>query len=165
MIRKTEISKNIAEKKIIVKREFDGDIGLVWRAWTEPEILDQWWAPRPWKAETKFMDFKTGGYWLYSMVGPEGEKHWSRADFIAMEKEKFYEGLDYFSDENGVMNKELPVTKWLNCFSSTETGTLVEVNMTFESEEQLQKIVEMGFEQGFSMAHGNLDEWLASSKG
>jgi uncharacterized protein YndB with AHSA1/START domain len=66
-----------------VKREFNASLANVWSAWTEAEILDQWWAPAPWKARTKSMEFKEGGRRLYAMVGPQGEEHWAIADFDA----------------------------------------------------------------------------------
>ncbi|MHB1279027.1 MAG: SRPBCC family protein, partial [Bacteroidia bacterium] len=68
-------------KKIRVERSFNAPLDLVWAAWTEPEILDQWWAPKPWRAETKSMDFRVGGRWLYCMAGPEGERHWCLFDY------------------------------------------------------------------------------------
>ena len=46
---------------VLVNREFDADLSLVWDAFTKQEILDQWWAPEPWKAKTKFMNFEVGG--------------------------------------------------------------------------------------------------------
>lgn len=48
-------------KQINVTRDFDAPRDLVWSAWTEHEILDQWWAPKPWKSETKHFDFSEGG--------------------------------------------------------------------------------------------------------
>ena len=47
-------------KTITVKREFEAELPLVWDAYTQSEILDQWWAPRPWKARTKTMGFQEG---------------------------------------------------------------------------------------------------------
>ena len=67
--KQTTISKDAANKKLIVVREFDAPLEEVWKAWTEKDLLDQWWAPKPWKAKTKTMDFREGGIWLYSMVG------------------------------------------------------------------------------------------------
>ena len=66
---------NKENNTITVKREFAADRSLVWDAYTKPEILDQWWAPRPWKARTKTMDFRNGGHWHYAMVGREGEEN------------------------------------------------------------------------------------------
>ena len=51
---------------------------------------------------------------------------------------------------------------WQVAFSPTAGGTRVQVVITFRSEEDMQKIVEMGFEEGFTAAHGNLDELLAA---
>jgi uncharacterized protein YndB with AHSA1/START domain len=56
---------------ITVKREFAANRQLVWSAYTESELLDQWFAPKPWKARTKTMDFREGGHWLYAMVSPK----------------------------------------------------------------------------------------------
>lgn len=70
--KQTTIAKDAANKKLIVVREFDAPLAEVWKAWTDSSILDQWWAPKPWKAKTKTMDFREGGTWLYSMVGPDG---------------------------------------------------------------------------------------------
>ena len=46
-------------------------------AYTKPELLDQWWAPKPWMSRTKAMDFKVGGRRFYAMVSPEGVERWS----------------------------------------------------------------------------------------
>jgi uncharacterized protein YndB with AHSA1/START domain len=59
---------------ILVTREFNLKLNLVWSAFTEPAILDQWWAPKPYRTETKSMAFSVGGTWLYAMVAPTGEK-------------------------------------------------------------------------------------------
>ncbi|WP_257867923.1 SRPBCC domain-containing protein [Flavobacterium sp. J372] len=69
-----DFNVNKENKTIIITREFAAGVALVWKAWTTPELLDQWWGPQPWRAETKSMDFTEGGYWLYAMVGPRGPK-------------------------------------------------------------------------------------------
>lgn len=74
--KKTQVIKDLKEKSILVSREFNAPVETVWRAYTESELLDQWWGPAPWRAETKFMNFSVGGYWLYAMVSPENQKHW-----------------------------------------------------------------------------------------
>lgn len=72
-----DFTVNKENNTIHIRREFDAGPELVWQAWTTAELLDQWWGPEPWKAETRTMDFREGGTWLYAMVGPEGERHWS----------------------------------------------------------------------------------------
>ena len=58
-------------KKVFINREFAADLSLVWDAYTKQEILDQWWAPKPWASKTKFMNFEVGGRRFYAMVSPE----------------------------------------------------------------------------------------------
>jgi uncharacterized protein YndB with AHSA1/START domain len=48
-------------KRITVEKEFAAPKSEVWAAWTQSNLLDKWWAPKPWKSETKNMDFKEGG--------------------------------------------------------------------------------------------------------
>lgn len=159
--KETIISKDLENRKLLVVREFDAPLDQVWKAWTESDLLDQWWAPKPWKANTKTMDFREGGSWLYYMEGPDGTKSYSRADFKTIDTQRSFSGDDYFCDENGNQTKDLPGMHWKNTFSQTETGTKVEVGITFASAADLEKIVEMGFKEGFTAAHTNLDELLS----
>lgn len=157
---KTQVTKDLANKSILISREFNASLKTVWRAFTEKEILDQWWAPKPWKAETKFMDFIVGGYWMYAMVGPDNTKHWARANFLAISPLVSFEIEDAFCDEEGNVNTALPLSTWLNTFIETKTGTRVEAKLIFATEEDLLKLVEMGFEEGFSMGLNQLEELL-----
>jgi uncharacterized protein YndB with AHSA1/START domain len=143
---------------------FDASPDKVWDAWTKREILDKWWAPKPWKAETKNMDFKDGGRWLYAMVGPNNERHWARADFSNIQAGKSFEVQDAFTDENGTVDKNMPGMHWKNSFEPSGSGTKVTMEITADKEEDLKKILEMGFEEGISMGMTNLDELLAEQK-
>jgi uncharacterized protein YndB with AHSA1/START domain len=157
---KTEVIKNFKEKTIIVSREFDAPIEKVWQAYTDSSLLDQWWGPSPWRAETKRMNFKPGGYWLYAMVGPGGERHWARMNYIAIDHLKGYDIEDVFCDEDGNLNTDLPVSRGRMSFVKTVNGTRVDFKMIYASETDVQKIVEMGFEQGITVCLDQLEELL-----
>lgn len=161
---KTEILKDLKEKSILVSREFAAPVELVWRAFTESEILDQWWGPAPWRAETKSMDFSVGGHWLYAMVSPENEKHWGRMDYLSIEKHKNFHMNDAFCDEDGKVNPEMPVSRGSNVFTKTMGGTKVEFKMVYSTEEQLKQIIEMGFEQGITICFDQLEQMITDSK-
>jgi uncharacterized glyoxalase superfamily protein PhnB/uncharacterized protein YndB with AHSA1/START domain len=145
---------------IHVERSFDADLPLVWAAWTEAEILDEWWAPKPYKNETKFMDFREGGYWLYSMLSPEGERHWCRADYHKIEKHQYYIASDDFCDENGVVTNIMPSARWNNSFIDNGDQTRVVIKIEYKSLEDLEKIISLGFKEGFSMGMDNLDQYI-----
>jgi uncharacterized protein YndB with AHSA1/START domain len=159
---KTEITKDLEKRKLHITRSFAAPIEKVWRSWTEKEILDQWWAPRPWMAKTKVLDFVPGGQWLYCMVGPDGEASWCRVDFTAIFMGKSFGATVNFCDENGNLTVDFPPMHWVVQFHEAGAGTDIVVEVTFDKDADLKMIVEMGFEAGFTMALGNLDEVLAS---
>ncbi len=159
-----DFSINKENHTITVKREFFAGLPLVWKAFTTSEILDQWWAPKPWKAKTKSMDFTEGGQWLYAMVGPKGEEHWSFAKYLTIKNEEEFVATDGFSDADGNINKEMPQSKWKVDFSSLEKNSLVEIEITFNDLAQLGSTLDMGFKDGFTMGLSNLDVYLASHK-
>jgi len=148
-------------KKIKVEREFAAPVDQVWAAWTQSDILDKWWAPKPWKARTKSMDFRVGGYWLYAMVGPEGEEHWARADYKSITPLKSYSALDAFCDENGDINTDYPRSAWTNKFSESSDKTLVSIEIQYDELSDLEATLEMGFKEGFAAGMENLDELFA----
>ncbi|HZY79367.1 MAG TPA: SRPBCC domain-containing protein [Cyclobacteriaceae bacterium] len=155
-----QVVKDLANNKLTLTRNFEADVETVWDMWTRSEMLDLWWAPRPWRAETKSQSFKPGGKWLYAMVSPEGERHWSCVEYTKIEKQKSFEGMDAFSDENGVINTEMPRTNWKVTFDATSKGTKITIVMTAAQGGHIEKLLEMGFEQGITMTMDYLDEYL-----
>lgn len=149
-------------KKIKVERSFDAPIDLVWAAWTEADILGQWWAPKPYRAITKSMNFSEGGRWHYYMLSPEGEKHWCLFDYETIKPLKSFSGIDAFCDENAVMNNSLPKSKWENTFSSGENETVVNIQLQFKSLEDLEELIKTGFKEGFTAGLENLDQYIAA---
>ncbi|NQD69545.1 SRPBCC domain-containing protein [Sphingobacterium shayense] len=153
---------NKEHKTIHISREFNAHLGLVWQAWTDPELLDRWWGPQPWRAETKTMDFREGGFWLYAMVGPEGEKHWSKTNFVSIMKEKYFSSKGGFSDENGVLNPAFPQNLWENTFIADDNKVRVEMLLTYDSIDGLEKEMDMGFKEGMTLDFEQLDELLST---
>jgi len=155
-----DFSVDKENKTITVKRQFAAGLDQVWAAWTQPELLDQWWAPKPYRVETKSMDFREGGSWLYAMISPENEAHWCRADYKEVNSRKRFSALDAFCDAEGNINTGFPRSFWTNSFSGNGETTTVDIVITYEDLADLEKILEMGFKEGFTMGLGNLDELL-----
>lgn len=157
---KTTITKDPAGNKLRVARTFNAPLKQVWDAWTKSTLLDQWWAPKPWKAKTKSMDFREGGSWIYAMMGPEGEVHWAIATYKTIQPQKSFTGLDSFSDENGNVNTDMPQSEWDVTFNDKGNTTLVEFLISYTDMAQLQATIDMGFKEGMTSAMENLDEVL-----
>ncbi|HOY15193.1 MAG TPA: SRPBCC domain-containing protein [Saprospiraceae bacterium] len=150
------------ERKIEVRRVFAGGLDLVWKAWTSAELLDQWWAPKPYRTETKSLNFQENGIWHYSMLSPEGERHWCLAEYKAIKPSEQYVALDAFCNEQCEINTDFPRSLWTNKFTVDGDHTIVNISILYEKVEDVEKIIELGFREGFTMAMGNLDELLSN---
>lgn len=153
-------------KTIKVKRSFNAELPLVWEAWTTAEILDQWWAPHPWRAETQSMDFREGGRWFYSMVSPDGkERHWCLMNYKSIVSGKYFTSVDAFAkDQSGEVNTDFPPNNWETRFSPDKEDTIVDITLSFEKVEHIEQMIQMGFNKGFTQGLDQLDALLNKKK-
>ncbi len=154
---------DLAAKKIRVVREFNAPVEKVWKAFTDPDLLVKWIAPKPFKAEAKTWELTVGGIWLYAMVGPEGQKHWVYAEFTAIETGSAISQTGMFCDGDGNPVADAPKSYRDTTFSSIEGNrTRVDTVITFEDESTIKWFVEGGFKEGTEATFAVLDELLAS---
>ncbi len=147
-------------KTVFVNREFAADLELVWDAFTKQEILDQWWAPKPWASKTKFMNFEVGGRRFYAMMSPEGEEHWSLQEYTSISPKTNFKMLNAFADKDE--NPQLPGSDWDFNFSDQNGITKVSITIKNESLARMEDMIKMGFQGGFTMTLNYLEDLLAS---
>ena len=147
-------------KTVFINREFAAELSLVWDAFTKQEILDQWVAPKPWVSKTKYMNFKVGGRRFYAMVSPEGQERWSIQKYTSISPKTNFKFLNAFADENE--NPELPGSEWEYNFSEQNGITKVSIIIKNESLARMEKMIEMGFVEGFKMTIDNLEKLLTT---
>ncbi len=147
-------------KTVIVNREFAAELALVWDAYTKQEILDQWWAPKPWESRTKFMDFRVGGRRFYAMVSPAGQERWSIQKYTSISPKTNFKMFNAFADKDE--NPELPGSDWDYTFSEQNGKTTVHITIYNESLARMEKMIEMGFTEGYKMSMNNLENLLAT---
>lgn len=149
-----------AAKTVFITREFDADLSLVWDAFTKAEILDQWVAPKPWTARTKHMNFEVGGRRFYAMVSPEGLERWAIQEYTSITPKTNFKMFNVFADKDE--NPELPGSEWDYTFSEQDGKTIVNITIYNESLARMEKMIEMGFTEGFKMSMKNLENLLAA---
>jgi uncharacterized protein YndB with AHSA1/START domain len=158
-----------AAKTVFITREFDAELSLVWDAFTKPEILDQWVAPKPWTSRTKFMDFKVGGRRFYAMVSPEGQERWAIQKYTSISPKTNFKMFNAFADKDE--NPELPGSDWDYTFSEQNARpdepvgrgkTKVSITIYNESLARMEKMIEMGFTEGYKASLKNLENLLAT---
>ena len=151
-----------SKNTVFVIKEFAAELSLVWDAFTKQEILDQWWAPKPYESKTKVMEFKVGGRRFYAMVGPEGQEMWQLQQYTSITPKTNFKFLSVFADKDE--NPHLPGSNWDLNFNEENGITKVSVSIYNESLERMEKMIEMGFKEGFTMTLNELTNVLITLK-
>ena len=145
-------------KTVAITETFNAPRDLVWDAYTKPELLDKWWAPKPFSSRTKEMDFSVGGKRFYAMVSPEGQERWVLQQFNSITPKTNFKLFNAFADADE--NPELPGSNWDFNFSGDGDDTTVHISIYNESLERLERMIEMGFKEGTAAHFENLKELL-----
>lgn len=152
------------EKGIVIERVFDAPREAVWKAWTDPEMIKQWWGPEGFTAPSVKVDWRVGGKNILAMHGPAGSE-WDRDMYSAgvikelVPNEKIVTS-DYFSDEEG--NKVKPASEGQDANFPDEMDVVItfedagegKTKLTIsypkpENEEQFQAMLKSGMEEGW----------------
>ena len=111
------------------------------------------------------MNFEVGGRRFYAMVSPEGQEHWSIQKFTSISPTTNFKMSNAFADKDE--NPELPGSDWDLNFSEQngpDSYRVTKVSITIKNESlaRLEKMIEMGFEGGFTMTLNNLENLLTN---
>ena len=145
-------------KTVSITKEFAAELSLVWDAYTKPELLDQWWAPKPFTSRTKAMDFEVGGRRFYAMVSPDGSERWAVQKYTSITPKTNFKFFNAFADKDE--NLELPGSDWDLNFSEQDVKTKVSISIYNESLERMERVIATGFQQGIEAQLQNLEELL-----
>ncbi len=146
-------------KTVHITREFAAEQALVWDAFTKAELLDQWTAPAPFIAKTKYMHFEVGGKRFYAMVSPEGLERWGIQEYTSITPKTNFQMYNAFADKDE--NPELPGSEWDFHFSEQDGITKVNIRIYNESFERMERILD-GFKLGYTASLENLENLLAT---
>lgn len=153
-----DFTLNKETKTAHVVREFNAGLDLVWDAFTKQEILDQWWAPKPFASKTKIMNFEVGGRRFYAMVTPEGQERWQVQKYTSISPKTNFKYFSAFADKDE--NLELPGSDWDFNFSEEDGKTTVRIAIHNDSLERMERMIEMGFKEGFTATLNYLETLL-----
>ena len=148
-----------AAKKVFITREFAAELSLVWEAFTTKEILDQWTAPAPFTARSKYLNFEVGGKRFYAMVSPDGQERWVLQKYTSITPKTNFQLFNVFADKDE--NPDLYGSEWDFTFSEQNGITKVSITIYNESFERMESLLE-GFKQGYTITLQILESILAS---
>ena len=148
---------------VVIQRTFDAPRELVFKAWTDPKHLAQWWGPKGWTLPVCEIDFRPGGTWLYCMRGPEGEESWGKAVYreIVMPERIVY--VDAFADADGNVVEGMPQMLITVEFTELNGKTKITSRTEFASVAELEATLAMGVVEGATETWDRLEEYLAKA--
>ena len=147
---------------VTITRVFDASLEQVWNAFTTAEILDQWVAPKPFTSKTKYMDFTVGGRRFYAMISPDGQERWILQRYLAITPLSNFKLFNTFADKDET--PEITGSEWDYTFIEYNQQTVVRIVIYNESLERMERMIEFGFKEGYTMSMENLENVLSSSK-
>lgn len=156
--------------QLIIEREFDGSQERVWKAYADQATFEKWWGPEGWQTTVKEFNFVPGGKVHYAMKCVDerqgewfGQSSWGLMVIDAVDAPNSFSYTDYFSDEAGTLNQEMPALKITNEFVSLGDNKSKLVSTSFaDSPEQIEQLVKMGMVEGFTSQLTKLDQLLAA---
>ena len=154
-----DFTVNKETKTVLITREFEAELSLVWDAFTKAEILDQWVAPAPWTAKTKHMNFEVGGKRFYAMISSEGQEMWSIQKFTSITPKTNFKMWNAFADKDE--NPQLPGSDWNYNFSEQNGITTVSITIYNESLSRMENLLD-GFKRGFTATLVSLENLLTT---
>ena len=158
-----DVTKDAQNLTMTFVAEFDAGVERVWQVWEDPRQLERWWGPPTWPATFERHEFEVGGQVRYYMTGPEGEKAHGWWTIVAIDAPRRLEFDDGFADQKGEPVDSMEPTRTVVTLEPAGSGTRMTTLTRFVSVEQLDKMSEMGMEEGMRLAMGQIDAILAGT--
>jgi uncharacterized protein YndB with AHSA1/START domain len=156
-----DVSRDFQARTLTFSAEFSASIQRVWQLWEDPRQLERWWGPPTWPATFTEHEFVEGGTMKYYMTGPEGgqSRGWWRV--IAVDPPHSLEFESGFADELGAPLKDSPSMNMLVTLSEEPGGvTRMVVQSSYPTKAFMDKVMEMGMEEGMKGALSQIDGLL-----
>ena len=158
----TSVQKDPDALTMTLTAEFDASPERVWQLWADPRQLERWWGPPTYPATIDSHDLRVGGRVDYHMTGPEGDQprgYWEISEADAPRSLAF---LDGFANDDLTHNTNLPTTEARVKIEEIARGrTRMVIDSIFPNTEAMEKLINMGMEEGFTHALGQIDGILA----
>ena len=156
------ITKDPEALTMHVSLELDATPERAWQLWADPRQLERWWGPPGYPSTFVDHDLVAGGRVTYFMTSPEGEKYHGWWEVQAVDPPRRLEVKDGFADDSGIPNDSMPTTNMVMTLTPSDAGgTLMTIESRFPSQEAMEKLIQMGMEEGLAAALGQIDGILA----
>jgi len=165
----------VSEFDIVLKRTYDAPVGMLWRAWTDPEQMKQWWGPEGFTNPVCDLDVRVGGAWRIVMRGPDGtdypvkgiyreivpNRRLVMTDSVAEQSQDWHDLVNASRPEgSGKSPAEYLITV---TFDEKNGKTTVSVRTHFNSAADRDALMEIGMSEGWNGSFNKLTDLLKTS--
>jgi uncharacterized protein YndB with AHSA1/START domain len=126
-----------AERRIVIERLLDAPRELVWRAWTDPAQIVQWWGPTGFTTTIEQMDVRSGGIWKFVMHGPDGTDYPNCSEFVEVVPPEHLV-FEHTGGRSGAPREHFK-SRWT--FEAHGDGTRVVIDMLFATPQERERVV------------------------
>jgi uncharacterized protein YndB with AHSA1/START domain len=155
----TSLDTDYDNLSITLIADFDAPIEQVWELWSDPRKLERWWGPPGYPATFEKHDLTPDGEVTYYMTGPEGDA-WGVWRVTAVDPPTSLEFTDAFADTDGTAIADMPAIGVRVRLTERNGGTRMELQSTFESRDDMEKVMTMGTVEGLRASVGQMDALL-----
>lgn len=157
-----DLHKDIDAGTLTIIAEYEAPVGQVWELWADPRLLERWWGPPSHPATVTDHDFSPGGLVRYYMTGLDGEQYHGGWRVSSVQPPHRLELEDYFADADGNPDTVQPVsTTTVTIAGGTKGTTEMVIASEYPTPEDLNRVLEMGMEEGIRAALSQTDAILA----
>ena len=156
----TSVDTDYDNLTITLIADFDAPIEQVWDLWSDPRKLERWWGPPTHPATFETLDLTPGGEATYVMTGPDGAT-WGAWRVMAVDPPTSLKFTDAFADTDGTPIADMPVFTVTVRLTERDGGTRMEMHLTFESRQDMERMVSTGIVEGLQQAVSQIDAILA----
>lgn len=157
----TSVTKDPDALTLTVVADFPAPVERLWDAYVDPRQLERFWGPPTHPARFTRHDVAVGGRSNYAMTGPEGDVSRGYWEWLSVAPLTSFEVLDGFARDDETPNPEMPTMRMVFDFAPTASGSRVTTTTYFQSAEQLTTLLDMGMQEGMTLAMGQMDEVIA----
>lgn len=149
-----------AERELVIERIFDAPREKVYRAWTEPKLVKQWFVPKPWTISGAVLDVRPGGQSQIVMRDPDGNDHPNEGIYLEVVPNRKLVFTDAFTDAWVPSPKSFMLAIVTFEDVGKDGGTRYTARVRHWSSEDREAHEKMGFHEGWGQCADQLAELL-----
>ncbi len=158
----TDVTRDLDNRTLTITAHFDSPVERVWQLYADARQLERVWGPPTYPATFVQHELSPGALSLYYMTGPDGDRFGGWWRIASVDEPGGFTFDDGFADNDLKPRDDMPVSHNAYSFVPDAGGTAATFVSSYDTAEALQQVLEMGIEEGATLAINQIDALLAA---